>query len=102
GGRGGRAGGRPRGRQGRGGLMSRRLVAAGLALALGTAGLVGGCSDAPPVSGSMEEATVSGIARVRGKPVTNGRVTFRSSNINRPGAPTKEAEIGKDGRYSIT
>ena len=82
--------------------MKRRLVAAWLALALGTTGLVGGCSDAPRVSGSTEEATVTGIVRVRGKPVTNGRVTFRSSNINRPTAQTKEAEIGKDGRYTIT
>ena len=54
------------------------------------------------VSGSMEEATVKGIVRVRGKPVTNGRVTFRSSNINRRTAQTKEAEIDKDGRYTIT
>jgi hypothetical protein len=82
--------------------MKRRLVAAGLALALGTTGLAGGCSEAPRVSGSMEEATVQGMVRVRGKPVTNGRVTFRSSNINRPTAQTKEAEIGADGRYSIT
>ena len=82
--------------------MTRRYAAAWLALALGTAGLVGGCSDAPPVSGSMEEATVKGIVRVRGKPVTNGSVTFRSSNINRPTAQTKEAEIDKDGHYTIT
>jgi hypothetical protein len=82
--------------------MKRRLVATALALAVGNAGLVGGCSDAPRVSGSLEEATVQGMVRVRGKPVTNGRVTFRSSNINRPTAPTKEAEITKDGHYSIT
>jgi hypothetical protein len=82
--------------------MKRGLVAAGLALALGTAALVGGCTDAPRVSGSMEEATVKGVVRVRGKPVTNGRVTFRSSNINRPKAQTREAEIGKDGHYTVT
>jgi hypothetical protein len=49
----------------------------------------------------MEEATVKGTVRVRGKPVTNGRVSFRTSNINRPTAPTKEAEIQKDGTYAI-
>ena len=82
--------------------MERRLVAAGLAMAVMTVGIIAGCSDAPRVSGSMEQATVKGIVRVRGKPATNGRVSFRSSNINRPKAQTKEAEIGKDGRYTIT
>jgi hypothetical protein len=49
----------------------------------------------------MEEVTLKGTVRVRGKPVNNGRVTFRTSNVNRPTAPTKEAEIGKDGTYTI-
>jgi hypothetical protein len=79
--------------------MTRRHAAGWLALALWIAG---GCGnpDAPPVSGSMEEATVKGTVRVRGKPVTNGLVSFRSSNINRPAAPTREAPIGKDGTYT--
>jgi hypothetical protein len=82
--------------------MTRRDAAVWLALALWTAGAGGGCSGAPSATGSMEEATVKGTVRVRGKPVTNGRVSFRSSNINRPTAPTKDAEIGKDGTYSVT
>jgi hypothetical protein len=81
--------------------MPRRHAAGWLALALWVAG--GGCNTfAPGLSGSTVEATVSGIVRVRGKPVTNGEITFRSSNVNRRGAPTKNAPIGKDGRYTIT
>lgn len=83
--------------------MTRRRAAGWLALALTTTG-VGGCrfSDAPPISGSLEEATVKGTVRVHGKPVTNGIVSFRTSNINRPNAPLKEAPIGKDGTYTVT
>jgi hypothetical protein len=82
--------------------MTRRRAAGWLALALWAAG-TGGCrfSDAPPVSGSMEEATVKGTVRVRGKPVTNGVVSFRCSNINRPKAEIREAPIGKDGTYTV-
>jgi hypothetical protein len=70
-------------------------------LALCVAG--GGCNTfAPGLSGSAAEATVTGIVRVRGKPVTNGEITFRSSNVNRRGAPAKNAPIGKNGRYTIT
>ncbi len=62
-----------------------------------------GCGnpDAPVVSGSTEEATVKGKVSIRGKPVSNGLVSFRSSNINRPNAPIREAKIGKDGSFSI-
>ena len=62
-----------------------------------------GCGnpDAPPVSASREEANVSGIVRLRGKPVTNGRIGFKAANINRPDVRLREAEIGKDGRYTI-
>src|SRR5262249_29235275 len=82
--------------------MKRRRLAGWLALSLCACGWAG-CrfSDAPPVSGSMEEATVKGTVRVRGKAVNNGIVTFRSSNVNRPNAQTKEAPIGKDGSYTI-
>lgn len=66
--------------------------------------MVGGCrfSDAPSISGSTEEATVKGTVRIRGKPATNGIVSFRTSNVNRPNAPLKEAPIGKDGTYTVT
>jgi hypothetical protein len=75
--------------------MVRRHVVGWLALALWMAG--GGCGNP---SGSMEEATVKGIVRVRGKPVTNGQITFHASNINRRNAPTTNAPIGKDGSYT--
>jgi hypothetical protein len=83
--------------------MTRRFAAGSLALVLALA-LSGGCGDnvSSTVSGSMEEATVKGTVRVRGKPVNNGMITFRTSNINRPNAPLKEAKINKDGTYTIT
>jgi hypothetical protein len=79
--------------------MTRQHAAGWLALAL----CAGGCGnpDAPRVSGSMEEATVKGTVRVRGKPVTSGVVSFRCSNVNRPTATTREATINKDGTYTI-
>lgn len=82
--------------------VASRLAAASLALIVIV--IVGGCrfSDAPSVSGSTEEATVKGTVRIRGKPATNGIVSFRTSNINRPNAPLKEAPIGKDGTYTVT
>jgi hypothetical protein len=78
--------------------MARRLAARWLVFALCVAG--GGCNSGS-VS-STQEATVSGTVRVRGNAVTNGEITFRSSNGNRPSAPGKNAPIGKDGRYTIT
>jgi hypothetical protein len=64
---------------------------------------VSGCGnpDAPKVTGSLEEATVTGIVRVRGKPVTNGRIGFKAANINRPNVALREVEIAKDGRFTI-
>ncbi len=76
--------------------MVRRYVVRWLALALWLAG--GGCSNP---SGSMAEATVKGIVRVRGKPVTNGQITLRASNSNRRNAPTINGPIGKDGSYTV-
>mgnify|MGYP006972408294 CR=1 FL=1 len=76
--------------------MSRLIV--GLCCAL----IVAGCSEKPNVTGSMEEAKVKGVVRVRGKAVNNGSVTFRASNINRPNAPTKETPIGKDGTFEVS
>jgi hypothetical protein len=73
-----------------------------LALAFLTVGI--GCdphAGAPPISGSLEEANVKGTVRLRGKPVHDGMITFRTANINRPNTPTFQAPIGKDGTYSI-
>ncbi|MHC5542770.1 hypothetical protein ACYOEI_31480 [Singulisphaera rosea] len=74
-----------------------------LIMALSATSLAGGCSfsDAPPISGSTTEVNLKGTVRVRGKAVTNGIVSFRTANINRPNAPLNEAPIGKDGTYSI-
>ncbi len=83
--------------------MTRRYLAGCLALTLFTAtGGCGGNPSASSVSGSTEEVTLKGTVRVRGKAVNNGRVTFRTSNINRPNAPMKDVEIGKDGSYAVT
>jgi hypothetical protein len=71
-----------------------------LGLLLGPAG----CdhhAGAPSVSGSLEEATVKGTVRVRGKPVNNGSVTFNCVNIRRPNATAPRAPIRKDGTYEI-
>lgn len=78
-----------------------RIDIGGLVVAALVAG--GGCGnpDAPNVSGSTEEAAVKGTVSVHGKPVTNGEISFRSFNINRPDAPLKTAKIGKDGTYTI-
>jgi hypothetical protein len=53
--------------------MSQRHVVMWLVLALWMAGC--GCGN---LSGSTEEAAVKRIVRVRGKPVTNGQITFRA------------------------
>jgi len=82
-------------------MMTRRLAAGTLALAiLIPASGCGSDAGAPAVSGSMEEATVKGVVRLRGKPMKNGRVTFRTANVNRPNAPVREAEIGAGGEYT--
>jgi hypothetical protein len=62
----------------------------------------GGCGnpDAPRVSGSLEKAVVKGTVSVRGKRVTNGEVSFRAANINRPAVPAVNARIGKDGTFT--
>jgi hypothetical protein len=81
--------------------MARRHAVRWVALALWMVG--GGCGNpfGPAFSSSMEEATVKGIVRVRGKPVTNGQITFRPANVNRRNAPTQNAPIGKDGSYTV-
>ena len=65
--------------------------------------LLGGCDeypDAPPVSTSTEEADVTGVVKLRGKPLSNGSVTFHSANIRRA-TKDRSADIGSDGSYSI-
>jgi hypothetical protein len=62
---------------------------------------VPGCGDGKPtVDTSLNEATVTGIVSVKGEPATGGTILFNPSNSGRI-VPTRTAEIGPDGRYTI-
>jgi len=76
----------------------RRLtgLAATTLLALGW-----GCGGGPAVETSTTEATVKGTVTIKGKPATEGSVTFDPSNINRKSESPRSAPIGKDGTYSV-
>jgi hypothetical protein len=56
---------------------------------------------APPVDSSLTEAKVSGTVSVKGKPASGGEISFNPSNNLRI-VPTRTAQIGEDGTYSIT
>jgi hypothetical protein len=61
-----------------------------------------GCGDGKPsVDTSHNEATVTGVVTANGVPVTGGTIYFNPSNSGRI-VPIKSAEIGPDGRYTIT
>jgi hypothetical protein len=66
--------------------------------------IAGGCggehAGAPAVSTSTEEADVTGVVKVRGKPVSGGSVNFHSANIGRA-TPDRTVPINKDGTYSL-
>jgi hypothetical protein len=60
-----------------------------------------GCdSGKPPVEDSLEEATVKGTVKVRGKPLDGGEIVFNPSNPKRI-VPARIAPIGKDGSYTV-
>src|SRR5262245_42120567 len=60
-----------------------------------------GCGDGKPtVDTSLNEATVTGVVSVRGVPATGGTILFNPSNSGRI-VPTRTAEIGSDGRFTI-
>jgi hypothetical protein len=60
-----------------------------------------GCGDGKPnVDTSLSEATVSGVVSVKGVPATGGTIHFNPSNSGRI-VPTRTAEIGPDGSYTI-
>jgi hypothetical protein len=62
---------------------------------------VAGCSDGkPPTDASLNEVTVTGVVSVKGVPATGGTISFNPSNSGRI-VPTRSAEIGSDGRYTI-
>jgi hypothetical protein len=82
--------------------MRRQYLARSIAVAVMVA--YSGCNEhagAPPVSSSLEEATVKGTVRVRGKTVDNGTIRFNCANIRRPNAAPREARINKDGTYTL-
>jgi hypothetical protein len=74
-------------------FLGRWAVAAALALT--------GCgSGAPYVDGSLEEATVKGTVKVRGKFLDGGEVHFNPSNSKRP-VGGRDAPIAKDGTFTV-
>jgi hypothetical protein len=60
-----------------------------------------GCSDGKPaIDTSHNEATVSGVVSVKGKPATGGKVNFNPSNSGRI-VGINSADIGSDGTYTV-
>jgi hypothetical protein len=60
-----------------------------------------GGGQTPTVSASQEEAKVRGVVSLRGTPLNNGRVLFSPVNIKRVNVQPRQAEIAKDGSYSL-
>lgn len=80
-------------------LLARLSMTSAFAMVM----LVGcGGGQTPSVSSSKEEAKVSGKVTLQGKSLNNGRVLFSPVNIKRADAQPRQAEIGKDGTYSIS
>jgi hypothetical protein len=76
------------------GVLARKI---GLAMLVT---VLSGCSAAPDRESSMEDATVAGTVKVRGKLLDAGELRFSAVNPNRRVDP-RNATIGKDGTYSI-
>jgi hypothetical protein len=60
-----------------------------------------GCGEAPDTIPEGNVATVHGVVKVRGKPVTRGLIRFEASN-NGKSSRLESAPIGPDGSYSAT
>jgi hypothetical protein len=58
-----------------------------------------GCSAEPDRESSLDEATVTGTVKVRGKLLAGGELNFNAVNPNRK-VETRKATIGTDGTYS--
>jgi hypothetical protein len=70
-------------------------------LALMSLAVSPGCGDGKPrVDTSLTEATVAGVVSVKGTPASGGTILFNPSNSGRV-VPTRTADIGPDGRYTI-
>jgi hypothetical protein len=79
----------------------RRRNAFLLAMSFLTGATAPGCGDGKPyVDTSLTEATVTGVVSVKGVPATGGTILFNPSNSGRI-VPTRTAEIGPDGHYTI-
>ena len=64
--------------------------------------VIAGCgSSPPPVETSLSEATVKGVVKVMGSPMTSGRITFNPSNYKRADVGTGSAETQPDGHYEV-
>jgi len=58
-----------------------------------------GCSAAPDRESSLEEGTVKGTVKVRGKLLEGGELNFNAVNPNRR-VDARKAAIAKDGTYT--
>jgi hypothetical protein len=82
-------------------IVLRRRNAFLLTMCLWTLLASSGCGDGKPsIDTSLTEATVTGVVSVKGVPATGGTILFNPSNSGRH-VPTRTAEIGPDGRYTI-
>jgi hypothetical protein len=80
----------------------RKRRSGALAARLGLAALLAvlaGCSAAPDRESSLEEATVTGTVKVRGKLLDGGELNFNAVNPNRR-VDMRKAAIGKDGTFT--
>jgi hypothetical protein len=79
----------------------RRIGYYAFLIALPSLAVILGCGDGKPwVDTSLTEATVTGVVSVKGTPATGGTILFNPSSAGRI-VPTRTAEIGPDGRYTI-
>jgi hypothetical protein len=61
--------------------------------------VLAGCSAASDRESSLEEATVTGTVKVRGKLLDGGELNFNAVNPNRR-VDMRKAAIGKDGTFT--
>ena len=81
--------------------MRRSVLQGGFAVLTTLLALSGCGGGAPSVSGSSTEATVHGVVKYKGQPVTEGEIRFDPANISRKDAKAVSAQIGKDGTYTL-
>jgi hypothetical protein len=75
------------------------ILAAKIGLAM-VVTVLSGCGAAPDRESSMNDATVAGTVKVRGKLLDDGELHWSAVNPNRRVDP-RNATIGKDGTYSV-